>query len=90
MEMKLRHHVADGGNVDLVAAVVALEYGAQYRRRGQKLIAQMYGQFMPFGSVGFRDEDEPAYMGVPVQQESKLPPCSEYVAVRSKSGVQYE
>lgn len=45
---------------------------------------------MPFGSVSFRDENEPAYMGVPVQQEPKLPPCSEYVAVRSKSGVHYE
>ena len=45
---------------------------------------------MPFGGVCFRDEDKPAYMGVPVQQEPKLPPCSQYVAVRSKSRVQYE
>ena len=29
-------------------------------------------------------------MGVPVQQKAEIPPCSEYVAVRSKSGVQYE
>jgi len=45
---------------------------------------------MPFGGVCFRDEDKPADMGVPVQQEPKLPPCSQYVAVRNKSGVQYE
>ncbi len=45
---------------------------------------------MPFGGACFRDEDEPAHVSVPVQQEVEFPPLSKYVAVRSKSGVQCE
>jgi hypothetical protein len=90
MKMELRHQVANGRDVDLVATFVVLEQGAQHRRRTQELITQGSGQFVPFGGVGFRDKDEPAHMGVPVQQKKEVPPLPEDMAVRSQGGMRYE
>ena len=87
VHMELRDHIANGRDVDFVALVFDREHAPQDRCGIDELFSQVAGQIVPCSGVDFRDENEPADLGIFMEQNTDALPCPEVVAIRSQGGV---